>query len=232
MSAPRQMRLTRELAALCHRDVPERPIPDAYDYYNQASYERAVDGILAQRPHGPFWIFAYGSLMWKPEVETSQARRGMAHGWHRAFSLHINNYRATPEQLGYMMCLDRGGNCDGLLLRVDEAELRNSLGALLFRELGSDEALEGVRWIEVGGEDGPQTALTFYAAPVQLDYYRADRPLPEIAHALARACGHWGSGADYLHNTVSHLEQLGIHDEGLWQLQELVAQEIEALYGR
>ncbi|NJM29308.1 MAG: hypothetical protein HC855_03560 [Rhizobiales bacterium] len=31
-------------------------------------------------------------------------------------------------------------------------------------------------------------------------------------------------------NTVSHLEELGIHDEGLRQLQELVAQEIESIY--
>ena len=53
-----------------------------------------------------------------------------------------------------------------------------------------------------------------------------------MAHGLARACGHWGSGAEYLYNTVSHLEGLGIHDEGLWHLQEKVAAEIEALYGK
>jgi glutathione-specific gamma-glutamylcyclotransferase len=70
----------------------------------------------------------------------------------------------------------------------------------------------------------------FYAGPTQLDYYRAGRSLSEVAHGLARACGSWGSGADYLHNTVSHLEQLGIHDASLWQLQELVAAEIRSLY--
>ena len=45
---------------------------------------------------------------------------------------------------------------------------------------------------------------------------------------LARACGHWGSGAEYLMHTVAHLEDLGIHDRYLWKLQELVAQRIKA----
>jgi cation transport protein ChaC len=51
--------------------------------------------------------------------------------------------------------------------------------------------------------------------------------LVDVAHALARACGHWGSGAEYLYNTVSHLEEQGIHDAHLWDLQDLVAKEIE-----
>ena len=48
----------------------------------------------------------------------------------------------------------------------------------------------------------------------------------EIADVLADACGSWGSGAEYLHNTVAHLEEHGIHDRTLWRLQELVARRI------
>jgi len=53
-----------------------------------------------------------------------------------------------------------------------------------------------------------------------------------VASILARACGHIGSGAEYLYNTVSHLEAFGIHDRNLWRLQELVADEVRALHGR
>lgn len=231
MSGPRQMRLTPELVALCHRAVEGDSYIDERDYFVEADYERAVDGLLDSRPEGAFWLFAYGSLMWKPEVESLEAIRGVARGWHRAFSLKIEHYRATPEQPGYMMCLDPGGHYDGMALRLDEASLRAQLHALLFREVGNDAQLEAVRWIDVEDAGATRRALTFYAGPTQLDEYRSGRPLTEVAHGLARACGHWGSGADYLYNTVSHLEQLGIHDEGLWQLQELVAAEIEALYG-
>ena len=62
-----------------------------------------------------------------------------------------------------------------------------------------------------------------------LDYDVNVLPLEQVAHILARACGHWGSGAQYLHQTVSKLEEFGIHDENLWKLQELVAEEIRSL---
>ena len=48
----------------------------------------------------------------------------------------------------------------------------------------------------------------------------------EAADVLAKACGHWGSGAEYLRSTVAHLEGRGIHDRQLWRLQELVAERI------
>ena len=51
-------------------------------------------------------------------------------------------------------------------------------------------------------------------------------PLEEVADVLARAAGHWGTCAEYLHNTVAHLEELGIHDRNLWGLQALVADRI------
>ena len=48
---------------------------------------------------------------------------------------------------------------------------------------------------------------------------------------LARAAGWGGSGAAYLHSTVMKLEELGIHDTYLWELQHLVAAEIRQLSG-
>ena len=45
------------------------------------------------------------------------------------------------------------------------------------------------------------------------------------------AAGFAGSGAAYLHFTVMKLEELGIHDTYLWELQHLVAAEIRQLSG-
>jgi cation transport protein ChaC len=53
-------------------------------------------------------------------------------------------------------------------------------------------------------------------------------PLEEAADILASAAGHWGSCAEYLGETVSRLEELGIHDESLWQLQALVAERLQS----
>jgi cation transport protein ChaC len=48
---------------------------------------------------------------------------------------------------------------------------------------------------------------------------------------LARAVGPAGSCAEYLLNTVSHLEERGIRDRYLWRLQAMVAAEIDATGG-
>jgi cation transport protein ChaC len=61
----------------------------------------------------------------------------------------------------------------------------------------------------------------------QSRFYVGKLSAEEVADTLSRACGHWGSCAEYLYNTVTHLEEHGIHDRGLWRLQELVAGRID-----
>jgi cation transport protein ChaC len=77
----------------------------------------------------------------------------------------------------------------------------------------------------VDTEQGRLPALTFWADPSGLDY-SVRLPLARVAQILARACGHIGSGADYLFQTVSKLEEFGIRDRNLWRLQQLVADEL------
>ncbi len=50
----------------------------------------------------------------------------------------------------------------------------------------------------------------------------------EVADVLVSACGHWGTGAEYLLNTVTALEAKGIHDSGLWA----VAADVNVLEGQ
>ncbi|MFO1032625.1 MAG: gamma-glutamylcyclotransferase [Hyphomicrobiales bacterium] len=226
----RVMALTPELVALCHRVVEDQgPVPGAVPM-GDGDFAPAAADILSRKPAGPLQLFAYGSLIWKPEVPHVRMRRARADGWHRAFSMEIRRFRATVDQPGYMMCLDRGGVCEGVVLQLPEAEPQQQIEKLLRRELSRKVALEAVRWITVETAEGPLTALAFYAGPAALDNYKPGLSARDIAPILARACGHWGSGADYLYNTVRHLEDQGIHDKGLWDLQEAVAQEIRKLY--
>jgi len=49
------------------------------------------------------------------------------------------------------------------------------------------------------------------------------------AEVVVTAAGSgWGSCAQYLHETVARLEELGIHDRNLWRLQQLVAERLQA----
>lgn len=229
----RQMALTHDLLALVHRVLEDPgPEPDLV-YHSEEDYDSIVERMLSLHPPGQdAWLFAYGSLIWKPEVEHVEARRGTAHGWHRSFCFRITRFRATKDQPGLMMALDRGGQCQGMLYRLPQASLQTQLGKLFRREFTAKPANSMPHWIKVATKDGPVPALAFVMnrkAPAYVGRLAPDH----VAETLAKACGHWGSGAEYLHNTVLHLEEQGIHDRNLWRLQRLVAEKIgESADGR
>jgi cation transport protein ChaC len=221
------MALTPDHVALVHR-VVEDPGPEpGLVYHSEADYDEVVRNMLAQHPPGrDAWLFAYGSLIWKPEVEHLEARRGTAYGWHRSFCFRITRFRATRDRPGLMMALDRGGQCRGILYRLPGESLQAQLGKLFRREFTVKPPNSTPRWIRVATEEGPLTALAFVMNR-QAPAYVGQLAPEEVAAFLAGACGHWGSGAEYLHNTVMHLEEHSIHDRNLWRLQELVAGRID-----
>jgi cation transport protein ChaC len=186
-----------------------------------------VQSVLAARPSAAdVWVFAYGSLIWNPACEFVEQRTGVAHGWHRSFCLQLKRFRGTPEQPGLMMALDRGGQCKGVAYRLPSSSIKSSLGLLFRREMTVRPSANAARWISVRTETGPLTAIAF-VIDRQSDRYISGLSPEEVADTLALAAGHWGSGAEYLHNTVKHLEELGLQDSHLWHLQELVAERIE-----
>lgn len=227
MRAPRQMALTPDLVARIHR-VLEDPGPDSgWVYHTDEDYYGVVQTLLASHPSGPdTWLFAYGSLIWKPEIDHVEARKGTARGWHRSFCFRIQRFRGTKEQPGLMMSLDRGGQCQGVLFRLAPESLEAQLGKLVRREMTVKPPNNIPCWIAVDTEQGPVRAFAF-TMNRQSRFYTGRLSPEEVADVVARACGHWGSCAEYLHNTVAHLEERGIHDRSLWRLQALVAERIK-----
>lgn len=201
--------------------VTYRPLSDA-------EFEEVARGFLATLGGRPLWVFAYGSLIWKPAFDHVETRRGRVHGWRRSFCLNITSWRGTAEEPGLMLALDRGGACAGVAYRLPEADQQAAMLRMLYREIAYHEDLPWLRWVTVRTAEGPVRALAFYCAPAaHPDLVRL--PLDEQAWRLARAAGYVGSCAEYLYNTVSHLEALGIRDRYLWDLQARVAAEIDGL---
>lgn len=226
----RQMALTPDLVARVHRALDD-PGPDpSWAYHTDVDYDTVVQSLLASHPGGPdTWLFAYGSLIWRPELEHVEARRGTARGWHRSFCFRLMRFRGTKEQPGLMMSLDRGGQCQGVLFKLPPHDLEAQLGKLVRREMTVKPPNKIPRWIAVETAQGPLRAIAFVMNR-QSRFYTGKLSPEEVADVLARACGHWGSGAEYLCNTVQRLEEHGIHDRGLWKLQELVADRIKTVH--
>jgi cation transport protein ChaC len=222
------MALTAELVARAKREVPD-PGPEPHIVYQtDADYDDAVSRMLATRPAGDLWLFAYGSLIWKPEVEHTAEQMGRARGWHRSFCFRVTRFRGTREEPGLMMALDRGGECRGVLYRLPDGDPAAQLGRLFRREFTSKPANSMPRWISVAPDGGAPLRALAFVMNRQSPVYTGRLAPERVADVLARACGHWGSGAEYLHNTVLNLEERGIRDRNLWRLQALVAERLSS----
>lgn len=224
--SPRAMRLTEELVRRVHRDLPDRGFPAHVERLSEADYDAHLAAFLEARPDGPVHVFCYGSLIWKPIFEPAATARGHAPGWSRAFTLRLTSFRGTPEFPGLMMQIDRGAGCDGVLQQVDPGREWADLSALWRREMSTRPSTNLPTWIDVDRGGSMVRAIAFTANRESPNYV-GGLGREEVARTLAKACGHWGSGADYVRQTVLSLEAEGIHDPYLWDLQDRVAEIIE-----
>jgi cation transport protein ChaC len=207
--------------------LPERvdergPIrwPDPPDDY----YRETALGILGRLADGNLWIFAIGSLIWKPRFPVVERRPARVRGWHRAFCIGPDTrFRGNPVAPGLMLSLDRGGQCHGVALRMDPADPETTLEALLRAEPPLPP-----RRVRAVTPEGDVTAIAF-ASDRRHFSYAGRLSETEVADRLACAVGHVGSMPDYLLNTIEHLEAAGIHDAALWRMQALVAERLERM---
>ena len=174
-----------------------------------------------------FWVFAYESLIWNPGFSYTDARPARAHGWHRKFCLGwMTSFRGSPDHPGLMMALDRGGSCEGIAYRLPANGVDDALMVLIKREMPFVISGMSARWMPLRTSQGPLHAVGFpinRSAPAYVPGLTEE----QVITSLATASGTAGSMAEYLLNTITHLQANGIHDQALWRLQELVAIRLE-----
>jgi cation transport protein ChaC len=176
-------------------------------------------------PCGHLWVFAYGSLIWRPGFAHLGMHRALLRGWHRSFCLWSHRYRGTPEQPGLVLGLDRGGACHGVAFKVPGQHAAEVLRYLDDRELpdGAEvvyhRRVVPVRLLEEGAAVVP--AVTYVVNRASRNY--VPRLPPERAAAtIARGVGQMGANRDYLLNTLGHLARIGVRDRRLARIAALL----------
>ena len=229
--AVRSPRLTPDLVASIARKLEDRGPAPGVVVHDDDDYEASLQSLLANGPWREgqdLWVFGYGSLLWKPAFEVIEQVTAILPGWHRAFCIRLTRFRGTPEQPGLMMSLAPGGSCRGALQRTAGDRVVDDLRKLWRREMTVKPPNTPPRWVEARTTSGPVPAIAF-AADRSGPNYVSGLTDDDIAGILCQAAGHWGSGAEYLLQTVDQLEGLGIRDANLWRLQRRVAQKLLAL---
>jgi len=165
---------------------------------------------------GDFWVFGYGSLMWRPGFAHVETRRARLHGFRRSLCVLSHVHRGTPDRPGLVLGLDRGGSCVGLAFRVP-AQLRDEVVTYLReRELVTSVYVE--RELVVRLEAGPEVTALGYVVDRAHPQYAGRMEVEAAVARVSGAVGQSGHNEEYVGNTVQHLKALGIRDHWLEQV--------------
>ncbi len=188
-----------------------------FEELTDADRTASLHATLADRPNsGEIWVFAYGSLIWRPCFEYADRLKATLSGYRRRFSVWTVMARGTPAEPGLALALEEGdGSCHGVAYRLAPDHALAGLEALWAREILT--SIYRPRWLTVTVDARAVTAISFVVETADAQYAGA-LPSAEQAAIIAAAHGKLGSCRDYLANTVSELAVLGIDEPGLTAL--------------
>ena len=161
-----------------------------------------------------FWVFGYGSLLWKQGFPYAEEARARLEGYTRSLCIHSHRHRGTPERPGLVLGLQPGGSCDGMAYRVEEAHREETIRYLRERELVTNVYLERVLPVRLVDEGREVRCLAFVVDATH-PQYAGDMGVDEAVERVRGARGDGGPNEEYVVNTVKRLNETGIRDERL-----------------
>lgn len=153
-----------------------------------------------------FWLFGYGSLIWKADFPFLERKPAWIEHWSRRFWQGSHDHRGTPQAPGRVVTLiqDRGARCDGMAYRIRPEVLRQ----LDIREKnGYLRELVPIHFTATSAEEG----LIYLATPDN-DAFLGAASLTAMAGQISVARGPSGSNREYLLNLEQALHALGVSD--------------------
>lgn len=161
------------------------------------------------------WVFAYGSLMWRPGFAFLERRHARLVGAHRALCVYSFVHRGTAERPGLVLGLDRGGNCRGIAYRVAAARRGETIDYLREREQVTMVYRES--WRRVWLDDDPQQSVHALCYMVDRGHaqYAGRLTVEQQLQYVRQGHGRSGNNRDYVLATVKEIEAQGYRDHDL-----------------
>jgi cation transport protein ChaC len=166
------------------------------------------------------WVFAYGSLIWRPGFDHAERVPAYTLGLHRSLCVYSFDHRGTPERPGLVLGLDFGGACRGIAYRVAVKHRAATLAYLREREQTTSVYREMVRGVWLEGKPERRIDALCYVVDRGHVQYAGRLPHERQLHIVRQAHGRSGNNRDYVVETVKSLEALNIVDHDLHVLAE------------
>lgn len=168
------------------------------------------------------WVFAYGSLMWKPGFDYAASSRARLDGYRRSFCMWSIHHRGTQENPGLVLALDpdEDAGCEGVAFQVPSETRTDVLRYLRERELISSAYQERLETIRLA--DGQEVQALAYVMNRDHVQYTGQMTAAEKAAIIARSSGGMGPNDEYLFSTLSHLRDMGCPDPEMEEIARLI----------
>jgi cation transport protein ChaC len=175
---------------------------------------------LLPEPSSDLWVFAYGSLMWRPGFEYLERLPARVTGLHRSLCVYSFVHRGTPERPGLVLGLDRGGACRGVAYRVAAGKRADTVAYLRQREQVTKIYIEAMRNVTLMDHEARRVSALLFVVDRGHPQYAGKLSIEQQLHHIRQAHGKSGANPDYVLATVAELESFGYRDENLHQLAE------------
>ena len=165
------------------------------------------------------WLFGYGSLIWRPEIDFIDRRPALLHGWVRRFWQGSHDHRGLPDNPGRVVTLvAEDGHCDGMAYLVDKEFAEATFDALDYREKNGYQRIEA----EIQFTNRDTAASLVYIAPLGNRAFLGPASLEEMAAQIQRCEGPSGRNDDYLFDLADALRALDAEDDHVFELESAV----------
>ncbi len=166
------------------------------------------------------WIFGYGSLIWRPDIEFRERVRARLPGYSRRFWQGSHDHRGTPDSPGRVVTLIEHAeqDCVGMAYLVDAHVLEETFENLDYREKNGYERLD----VSLHLDDRQTITAHTYIAPVNNFAYLGPASTAEIAAQIHASHGPSGANRDYLLELAQALRGLDIEDDHVFELESIV----------
>lgn len=165
---------------------------------------------------GQVWLFAYGSLIFKPDFDFIERRNARVTGWARRFWQGSHDHRGTAAAPGRVVTLmaQSGAVCEGVAYLITPQ---------VFNQLDYREKNGYLRTaISISFDDHTVTQGLVYIADPHNAAFLGPAPTQEIAQQIATAVGPSGSNRDYLVALAKALRGLDCTDPHVFEIEQML----------
>jgi len=157
------------------------------------------------------FIFAFGSLMWRPGFEYKGViKNAKLRGFHRDFTVKSIHRWGTKENPGATLGLEQGGECIGVVYEIRDENTQEVMAYLRERE-GLGFSFPEIQ-VEITENNQTKTVRAFTSMNKHDHGYLGHLDIKTRAQLVSKAKGEAGTNCDYVTSTRNHLVEMGIED--------------------